>query len=25
MTGRKQVIVYPPQYKDGTLEQPFTK
>jgi branched-chain amino acid transport system substrate-binding protein len=25
MTGRKQVIIYPAQYKDGTLEQPFTK
>ena len=25
MTGGKQVIVYPPQYKDGTLEQPFAK
>jgi branched-chain amino acid transport system substrate-binding protein len=25
MTGHKQVIVYPPQYKDGELEQPFSK
>ena len=25
MTGRKQVIVYPPEYKDGELEQPFAK
>jgi branched-chain amino acid transport system substrate-binding protein len=25
MTGRKQVIVYPPQYKDGTLQAPFAK
>jgi branched-chain amino acid transport system substrate-binding protein len=25
MTGHRQVIVYPPQYGDGTLEQPFTK
>ena len=25
MTGHKQVIVYPPQYKDGELEHPFAK
>ena len=25
MTGRKQVIVYPPEFKDGNLEYPFTK
>ena len=25
MTGRKQVIVHPPQYKDGELEYPFAK
>ncbi len=25
MTGRKQVIVYPPEYKDGEIEQPFAK
>jgi branched-chain amino acid transport system substrate-binding protein len=25
MTGHKQVIVYPPQYKDGELEAPFSK
>src|SRR4051794_11850477 len=25
MTGHKQVIVYPPQYRDGELEQPFSK
>jgi branched-chain amino acid transport system substrate-binding protein len=25
MTGHRQVIVYPPQYADGTLEQPFSK
>jgi branched-chain amino acid transport system substrate-binding protein len=25
MTGHRQVIVYPPQYKDGELEQPFSK
>jgi branched-chain amino acid transport system substrate-binding protein len=25
MTGHKQVIVYPAQYKDGELEQPFAK
>ena len=24
-TGHKQVIVYPPQYKDGALEYPFAK
>jgi branched-chain amino acid transport system substrate-binding protein len=24
-TGHKQVIVYPPQYKDGALEYPFSK
>ncbi len=25
MTGHKQVILYPPQYKDGELQAPFTK
>jgi len=25
LTGHKQVIVYPPQYKDGELEHPFGK
>jgi branched-chain amino acid transport system substrate-binding protein len=25
MTGHKQVIVYPPDYKDGELEAPFAK
>jgi branched-chain amino acid transport system substrate-binding protein len=25
MTGRRQVIVYPPEYKDGELEYPFAK
>ncbi len=25
MTGHRQVILYPPQYKDGELEQPFGK
>jgi branched-chain amino acid transport system substrate-binding protein len=25
MTGHRQVIVYPPQYKDGEIEQPFNK
>lgn len=25
MTGHRQVIVYPAQYKDGELEQPFSK
>ena len=25
MTGHKQVIVHPPQYKDGELEHPFAK
>jgi branched-chain amino acid transport system substrate-binding protein len=25
MTGHKQVIVYPPQYKDGDLQAPFKK
>jgi branched-chain amino acid transport system substrate-binding protein len=25
MTGHKQVIVYPAEYKDGELEQPFSK
>jgi branched-chain amino acid transport system substrate-binding protein len=25
LTGHKQVIVYPAQYKDGELEQPFAK
>jgi branched-chain amino acid transport system substrate-binding protein len=25
MTGHKQVILYPPQYKDGELEAPFGK
>jgi branched-chain amino acid transport system substrate-binding protein len=25
MTGHKQVIVYPPQYKDGELQAPFAK
>jgi branched-chain amino acid transport system substrate-binding protein len=25
MTGHKQVIVYPPQYADGKLDQPFAK
>jgi branched-chain amino acid transport system substrate-binding protein len=25
MTGHKQVIVYPAEYKDGELEQPFAK
>jgi branched-chain amino acid transport system substrate-binding protein len=25
MTGRKQVIVHPPQYRDGELEYPFAK
>ena len=25
MTGRKQVILYPPQYKDGELVAPFAK
>jgi branched-chain amino acid transport system substrate-binding protein len=25
MTGHKQVIVYPPQYADGNLDQPFAK
>jgi branched-chain amino acid transport system substrate-binding protein len=25
MTGRRQVIVHPPQYKDGELEHPFAK
>jgi branched-chain amino acid transport system substrate-binding protein len=25
VTGHKQVIVYPPQYKDGELEYPFSK
>jgi hypothetical protein len=24
-TGHKQVIVYPPQFKDGDLQAPFTK
>ena len=25
LTGHKQVILYPPQYKDGELEAPFAK
>ena len=25
LTGHKQVILYPPEYKDGALEQPFAK
>ena len=25
MTGHKQVILYPPEYKDGELEAPFGK
>ncbi len=25
MTGHRQVILYPPQYKDGDLQQPFGK
>ena len=25
VTGRKQVIVHPPQYRDGELEYPFAK
>ena len=25
LTGHKQVVVYPPEYKDGDLEQPFAK
>jgi branched-chain amino acid transport system substrate-binding protein len=25
LSGHKQVIVYPPEYKDGELEQPFAK
>jgi branched-chain amino acid transport system substrate-binding protein len=25
LTGNRQVILYPPQYKDGELEQPFAK
>jgi len=25
MTGHRQVIVYPPQYKDGALQAPFAK
>jgi branched-chain amino acid transport system substrate-binding protein len=25
MTGHRQVILYPPQYKDGELQQPFNK
>jgi branched-chain amino acid transport system substrate-binding protein len=25
LTGHRQVIVYPPEYKDGELEQPFAK
>jgi branched-chain amino acid transport system substrate-binding protein len=25
LTGHRQVILYPPQYKDGELEQPFNK
>ncbi len=25
MTGHKQVIVHPPEYKDGELEYPFAK
>jgi branched-chain amino acid transport system substrate-binding protein len=25
LTGHRQVIVYPPQYKDGDLEAPFAK
>jgi hypothetical protein len=25
ISGRKQVIVYPPEYKDGEIEQPFAK
>ena len=24
-TGHREVIVYPPQYKDGELQAPFTK
>jgi hypothetical protein len=24
-TGHKQVILYPPEYKDGELEAPFAK
>jgi branched-chain amino acid transport system substrate-binding protein len=25
LTGHKQVIVYPPEYRDGEIEQPFAK
>ena len=25
MNGHKQVILYPPEYKDGELEAPFAK
>jgi branched-chain amino acid transport system substrate-binding protein len=25
LTGHRQVILYPPQYKDGELQQPFGK
>jgi branched-chain amino acid transport system substrate-binding protein len=25
LTGHRQVILYPPEYKDGELEQPFNK
>jgi branched-chain amino acid transport system substrate-binding protein len=25
LTGHRQVIVYPPEYKDGEIEQPFAK
>ena len=25
LTGHRQVILYPAQYKDGELEQPFAK
>jgi branched-chain amino acid transport system substrate-binding protein len=25
LTGHRQVILYPPQYKDGEIEQPFAK
>jgi branched-chain amino acid transport system substrate-binding protein len=25
LTGHRQVIVYPPEYKDGEIEQPFAR
>ena len=25
LTGHRQVIVYPPEYKDGTVEAPFAQ